>query len=92
MQIIMVGEAQPIPAAPGDTILAALLRAGVPFPFSCQTGSCGSCKCRLLAGDIVLLEHSHQALGAEEQVTGMVLACRAQLAGDVVVSLPGAER
>jgi ferredoxin len=87
MQIMLVGEERPVPALPGDTILDALLRAGVAFPFSCQSGNCGACKCELVSGDIVAMEHSAQALGSDEQAQGLVLACRSQLFSDAVVRL-----
>jgi ferredoxin len=90
MQITLEGHAVPIPAEAGDTILASLLRAGVPFPFSCQTGNCGTCKCELVSGRIVELEYSAHVLGADERARGTILACRAQLSGDAVVRLIGA--
>jgi ferredoxin len=85
MQITLEGHARPIPAEAGDTVLAALLRAGLPFPFSCQGGNCGTCKCQLVCGEIVELEHSAQALAAHERAQGIILACRAQVCGDTVV-------
>ena len=42
MELILEGHAQPIAVHPGETILTSLLRAGLPFPFSCQTGNCGT--------------------------------------------------
>ena len=36
----------------GEKILHAGLRAGVPLPFECATGTCGSCKARVNEGDI----------------------------------------
>jgi len=39
-------------AAEGEKILYAGLRAGVPLPFECATGTCGSCKARVNEGDI----------------------------------------
>lgn len=85
MQITLQGRAEPVPALAGDTILASLLRAGVPFPFSCQTGTCGTCKCELLAGEIVELAHSERVLPPEERARGVVLACRAQVRTDTIV-------
>lgn len=85
MQINLEGYEPPIAVEAGDTILASLLRAGVPFPFSCQAGTCGTCKCKLMAGDIVLLEHSAQALSAEERAEGLILACRSQVWGDALI-------
>src|SRR6185295_13200060 len=85
MQITLEGHQQPIAVEPGDTILASLLRAGVPFPFSCQAGNCGTCKCELVSGDILELEHSEHALAAEERAKGIILACRTQVWDDTVV-------
>jgi ferredoxin len=85
MQIILEGHPQAVAAAEGDTLLGALLRAGLPFPFSCQTGTCGTCKCQLVSGEVEELEFSAQALSGAERARGIVLACRCQPRGDVVV-------
>ena len=66
---------------PGETILDSVLRAGLPFPFACQTGTCGTCKCVLLEGDVVELPRSERALRPEEREKGIILACRTQLRG-----------
>ena len=85
MQVLLEGHDQPVPAQPGDTLLAALLRAGLPFPFSCQTGNCGTCKCELLAGEVEELAYSEQTLPAAERARGIVLACRTALRGDAAI-------
>jgi toluene monooxygenase electron transfer component len=36
---------------PDETILYAGLRAGIDLPYECGTGTCGTCKARLLTGD-----------------------------------------
>jgi CDP-4-dehydro-6-deoxyglucose reductase/ferredoxin-NAD(P)+ reductase (naphthalene dioxygenase ferredoxin-specific) len=91
MQITLEGHDRPIPVEAGDTILASLLRAGVPFPFSCQAGNCGTCKCELISGDILELEHSEHALSAEERAKGIILACRSQVWDDTAVRRIDAE-
>jgi CDP-4-dehydro-6-deoxyglucose reductase/ferredoxin-NAD(P)+ reductase (naphthalene dioxygenase ferredoxin-specific) len=91
MQITLEGHAEPVPVEAGDTILASLLRAGVPFPFSCQAGNCGTCKCELISGDVLELEHSEHALAPEERAKGIVLACRTQVWDDAVVRRIDAE-
>lgn len=85
MQITLEGHDRPVPAQAGDTLLAALLRSGLPFPFSCQTGSCGTCKCELLSGEVETLEYSAHTLSPTERSRGVVLACRTLLRGDAVV-------
>ena len=49
-------------AEPGEKILFAGLRARVDLPYECGTGTCGTCRTKLLAGvadhrDLVLAEH-----------------------------------
>jgi len=57
------GEVVPVPV--GVTILEALRAAGHEVPSSCESGSCGTCRTRLLSGepdhrDLVLAEHERQ--------------------------------
>ena len=37
---------------PGETMLEAALKNGVPFPHNCTVGTCGSCKCKLKSGRV----------------------------------------
>jgi ferredoxin len=39
----------------GQTILLAALAAGIPYPHGCKSGRCGSCKSRLVSGEVDLL-------------------------------------
>jgi toluene monooxygenase electron transfer component len=39
-------------AAPGERVLYAGLRAGVDLPYECATGTCGTCKAKLLSGRV----------------------------------------
>jgi CDP-4-dehydro-6-deoxyglucose reductase/ferredoxin-NAD(P)+ reductase (naphthalene dioxygenase ferredoxin-specific) len=87
MQITLEGHGRPIPVAAGDTVLTSLLRAGVPFPFSCQAGNCGTCKCELVSGEVLELERSEHVLAAEERARGVILACRTQVLGDTAIRL-----
>jgi len=85
MQITLLGHHETVPVEPGDTLLAALLRAGLAFPFSCQTGNCGTCKCELVSGAVHELDYSAHILPAAERARGIVLACRAEPRGDAVI-------
>lgn len=72
-------------AEDGETVLAAAQRAGLPFPYSCQAGNCGSCKCELVEGEIFELDYSEYALSAAERASGLILACRTQVWGDSTI-------
>ena len=91
MQITLEGHDQPVPVQAGDTVLDSLLRAGLAFPFSCQAGNCGTCKCELVSGDVLELEYSEHALSPEERSRGIVLACRTQVWDDTVIRRIDAE-
>jgi CDP-4-dehydro-6-deoxyglucose reductase/ferredoxin-NAD(P)+ reductase (naphthalene dioxygenase ferredoxin-specific) len=73
------------PALEGETILASLLAAGVPFPHNCQSGNCGACKCELVEGDVLELPYSEYALDAGERARNLILACRTQVWSDCTV-------
>jgi len=83
--ITVEGIESPVQAEDGDTLLDALIMAGVPFPYSCQAGNCGTCKCELLSGDINELEYSEHALKPEERAKNVILACRTQVWGDTAI-------
>lgn len=85
VSIVVEGDPQSVSAEEGETVLAALLRAGVGFSYSCEAGNCGTCKCELVRGDILELEYSEHALQAGERARGLILACRTQVWGDTVV-------
>jgi CDP-4-dehydro-6-deoxyglucose reductase/ferredoxin-NAD(P)+ reductase (naphthalene dioxygenase ferredoxin-specific) len=71
------GRSEAVVAEMGETILAAALRAGVPYPCGCRSGNCGACKSTLLAGEIEMSPYSDYALSKAERGAGLVLACRA---------------
>ncbi len=75
----------PITVRAGETILAAALRQGVPYPFSCQAGNCGACKSRLLSGDVTLRAHAEYALPAADRAAGLRRARRADPQGPCTV-------
>lgn len=72
-------------ANPGESLLAAALRAGVSLPYGCRDGACGSCKCHKLSGSVVHGAHLPKALSAEEEAAGQVLTCCGVAHSDVVL-------
>lgn len=76
-------------AGPKQTILGAALDAGVAFPHGCRAGGCGTCRCRLVEGDVRELTDKSYVLGAAEIAGGWILACQSVPRSDVVVEVPG---
>ena len=68
-----------------ETILDAASRQGHGFAYSCRSGSCGSCKARLISGEISPIEASEQALSAEEAESGQILLCQAHPVTDLLI-------
>jgi CDP-4-dehydro-6-deoxyglucose reductase len=75
----------------GESILEAALRNGYRFPYGCRNGSCGSCKGRLISGQIDYREANTLALSKQEQAAGFALFCQAQPRSDVVVKVQEVE-
>jgi len=75
-------------AQPGETILAAALRAGIEIPRSCEAGLCAACMCQVKSGSVDLLHN--EALDAKDLAKGWVLCCQAvPTSSQVHVKFPG---
>ncbi|MGY1631064.1 2Fe-2S iron-sulfur cluster-binding protein [Geodermatophilus sp. SYSU D01186] len=87
---LTVGDRR-VECAPDQTVLDAFLRAGVWMPNSCNQGTCGTCKLRVLDGEVDHRDSPPDTLTAEERQAGMALACQATPRGDAVVSAPAGD-
>jgi len=74
------GLAREVDVAPGQTLLEAGLTAGVPMPFSCAMGGCGSCKVHVVSGAVEMDEPN--CLTPAERGAGQVLACLSRATGE----------
>jgi len=66
------------------TILEYGEEAGLILPYSCCAGMCGSCKAKLVSGEVELL--SSDGLTAQEKQEGYILCCSAIATSDVIIS------
>jgi propane monooxygenase reductase subunit len=71
----------------GETVLEAAFRQGIALMHGCKEGQCGSCKSRLLNGDIELLKYSTFALPDYERDTDHILLCKTHAFSDIEVEL-----
>ena len=71
----------------GENLLQAALQAGLEWRHDCRVGACGTCRCRLVEGEIKPLSDFAYVLTMEELNEGMILACQTELISDVVVEV-----
>lgn len=85
---VTIGERR-VEAADDQTILKALLRAGVWMPNSCNQGTCGTCKLQVVSGEVDHRDSPDDTLTPDERAAGLALACQARPCGDTEVALRG---
>lgn len=67
------GSEHEVTVRPGESLLEAGLRGGVPLQFSCTMGGCGHCKVTIETGDVATDEPN--CLTESERQAGQTLAC-----------------
>jgi len=72
-------------AQPDESLLAAGIRQGIGLPYGCKDGACGSCKCKLVSGQVAHSNFQRKALSEEEEAQGLVLTCSARALSDVTL-------
>ena len=76
---------QSFPSDGATSILDAALSAGRAFPYSCRGGSCGTCKAKLISGEIDAGPFGETALSAAEKSAGYILLCQAKAQSDLEI-------
>jgi len=69
----------------GESILTAALRQHFVLPYGCRNGACGTCKGKVLAGEVDYGVYQKKALTDDEKALGKALFCQARPLGDVVI-------
>ena len=69
----------------GESVLAAALRQGVLLPYNCRSGTCGSCRGHLIAGEVRYPEGEPPGISTEGRAAGEALLCQAEPRGDLVI-------
>ena len=68
-----------------ETVLAAALRQGVMLPYSCRNGACGTCKGKLVSGEVDYGTYEPKAMSETERQQGHALFCQAKPLSDLVI-------
>jgi ferredoxin-NAD(P)+ reductase (naphthalene dioxygenase ferredoxin-specific) len=71
---------------PGTNLLAALRGAQIPVSYSCMAGRCGTCRCRVVAGDV--LDRGGEQQGPLGGRDATVLACQTVLTQPCTIEIP----
>ena len=70
-----------------EPILEAALRQGLSFPYSCRGGSCGSCRGKVLQGEVEYLDGVPPGISRQEVQEGFALFCQASATTDLVIDV-----
>ncbi|MBY4598625.1 2Fe-2S iron-sulfur cluster-binding protein [Ottowia caeni] len=70
----------------GKNLLDVLRSNNVPISYSCMSGRCGTCRCKVIKGDV--LDGGQETGRPQTAKTGEVLACQATLTGDCSIEVP----
>ena len=68
-----------------ESILEAAVRSGLRLSYGCSSGNCGSCKARIVSGEVWKLAEHDYVLSEREKQMGYVLTCRTTAVTDVVL-------
>ncbi len=76
VRVTLDGIAREIGMAEGETVLEAVLRAGIDAPWSCRAGMCCTCRAKLTAGEVTM--DQNYSLRDWELEAGYVLTCQSR--------------
>lgn len=72
----------------GETILYAGLRQGMTLPYECATGTCGTCRARVVSGEVESAWPEAPGTAKIKQDKGDILMCQSRAAGSCVLRAP----
>ena len=82
--VTIAGSGETFVVGPGESVLAAALSQNLNLAHDCKSGTCGTCRVRLLEGAVIYREEPMGHL-PEEAEAGYALACQARPETDLVI-------
>ncbi len=86
---VTIGTDTKLHVADGQSILDAALRANAWMPHSCTQGTCGTCKLKVLCGEVDHGASPEYTLTTAERADGLALGCMATPKSDLIVETLG---
>lgn len=83
-RVTVAGSGETFLVGPGQSVLAAALEANLNLAHDCKSGTCGTCRVRLVEGAVAYREEP-MGLLPEEAEAGYALACQARPLADLVI-------
>src|SRR5271169_7266750 len=71
----------------GETVLAAAMRADLMIPYGCRNGACGTCKGRILGGEVDYGAYQPGTLTDAEKAEGLALFCVAKPKTSLIIEV-----
>ena len=71
---------------PSQTILEAAISSGITLPYGCQSGSCGSCKARVIKGEVFHDDIMQGVLSDQDRSEQNFLLCKTYATSNVTIS------
>ncbi len=86
MEVLVQPLNRTVHVEPGANLLEALRAAQVPMSYSCMAGRCGTCRCKLVAGEVL-----EGGVDQQRPINGgdaYVLACRTYITEPCTIEIP----
>src|SRR3954468_534088 len=71
----------------GATVLEAAMAADLMLPYGCRNGACGTCKGKVLSGEVDYGAYQQATLTEDDKRVGLALFCCAKPLTDVVIEV-----
>jgi CDP-4-dehydro-6-deoxyglucose reductase len=84
-QITLLPDGDTFSAKAYETVLDSAVQAGHQIPYGCRNGTCGSCKARIVSGEVDYGEYAGSALTDTEKENGKALLCCALPLSDLTL-------